>query len=116
MNLDFSFLLNAIKSFFVWFGSFITDLLLYIPKQVYSWIIDAALAVFSILPSLSFIDSFYTYFQSLINGSSFGSIGGIPIGLGIVYIFGVFKLNTGISLVSASLLARFILRRIPLFG
>jgi sulfite exporter TauE/SafE len=102
-----------IKDFFVgiveWFYSLYTDSLAWvlelfewIPKRIFQGIMDGSASLIEAIPAPSFLTN---------AGSFFGNIPG-----GIVYFFQFFAIAEGIAMITAALLLRFILRRIPLIG
>lgn len=82
--------------------AFIVELSLYIPRQVFSLIMGALASVFEAIPALPGIQLFNN------------AISAVPPGA--IWLFGVFELQIGITLILGSYLSRFILRRTPLIG
>ncbi|MCY1357397.1 hypothetical protein D9M69_438880 [compost metagenome] len=78
------------------------ELLLWLPKKLWSMLLDGLAGVIEDLPVPSFVaqaDSF------------FGNIPG-----SVVYFFQFFAVGEGLAMVSLALILRFALRRIPLIG
>lgn len=86
-------------------SQWLLDLLLYIPKKIYSLIVDMLLsvidAIFAVCPSCdpAFINNVFT---------------GLPSDL--MYFLGWFNFPQGLVIISGSYLIRFLIRRLPVVG
>lgn len=108
--MDLSAILAWFSSVFSWLGTYIYNLLLYIPAFFYDALVSAILSVLSLLPSLSFLSTIQSFWDSLFGGT-LGSVSS-----GLVYFLDLFNLNFGIAAILSAYLFRFLLRRIPLIG
>lgn len=82
------------------FLTLIVDLLLWIPRKIYEYIADSILYFVGLLPD----DSFNV--ENSLNGWS-GDV---------LYFLTLFEIQYGITAIFTALIARFILRRIPVIG
>ena len=80
---------------------FILDIVLWIPRKLYEWFVDAVETMMGWLPDVPIGD-----LSALING----------VGGDILYYLTVFQFGYGITAVLTAYIARFILRRIPGIG
>jgi hypothetical protein len=80
---------------------FIFDLLMWLPRFVYSLISDSIVYFFSLIPNIP-LDNLDTVFSFLDSG--------------LLYYLTVFQFNYALSAFFSAYIARFILRRIPFFG
>jgi sulfite exporter TauE/SafE len=78
------------------------ELVEWIPKRTFEGVMDSLAGVIEAIPAPSFVTQAGTYF------------GNIPTT--IVYFFQFFAIAEGIAMISAALILRFVLRRIPLIG
>jgi hypothetical protein len=83
-------------------GQFLIDLLMYVPKMLFSAIMSALASLITAIPVPEWIAS---------AGSAFGSISS-----GVMYWCGWMQLDYGISIVVGAYLLRFLIRRIPFIG
>lgn len=91
-------LFGVITSFYEW----IIGLVAWIPKMIWSGILEALAGVITAIPVPAFI------------GQAQGFFNGIPSS--IVYFFPYFAIEEGLAMILSALLLRFLLRRIPLIG
>lgn len=88
-----------------WFDKaldWLLDVLLYIPKKIYEWLLDSFAWIIENIP----VPDFFT--------SMAGAFANTP--LGVVYFLDIFLINEGLAIVLAAYLLRFIIRRIPFIG
>lgn len=92
-----------------WLKSWINDILKWfvewaewIPKKIYSAVMDGVAKFINAIPVPSFMND------------AAGAFAGIPST--VMYFASSFELNFGIKVVLLALVARFVLRRIPLIG
>jgi uncharacterized membrane protein HdeD (DUF308 family) len=104
----FSALKTLIINILSKFLTLVVDILLFIPRQIYSYLTDLAEYI------LSFFANF-TIYQNILNGlnslkslSNFGSC--------FSYIFDILSLNAGFQLLIFAYLLRFAIRRLPVVG
>jgi hypothetical protein len=89
----------------VGFAEWLIDLLLYIPRQIYSLFIDGLIAVFNGLFGIfdvSWMTSATIY------------LGGVPSG--VLWFLSFFQFEYGLSAVFSALGLRFLIRRMPVIG
>lgn len=77
------------------------DIILWLPRMIYSWLVDAIQLMLGWIPDINIVDV-----QSVFNG----------LGGQILYFLTVFEFDYGLTAVMTALIARFILRRIPFIG
>jgi hypothetical protein len=82
------------------FFDLLIELLLWIPRKIYEMFVDIVAYFINLLPSEGFDVQ--------------GAINGWPSDL--AYFLGVFEVDYGITVMFTALIARFILRRIPVIG
>lgn len=87
--------LNSILAWFVEWAE-------WIPKKIYSAVMDGLASFISAIPVPSFVHD------------AAGAFSGIPSQ--VMYFASAFELNFGIKVILLALVLRFILRRIPLIG
>lgn len=75
------------------------DIFLWIPRQIFSAFVDGLIFLFNLIPVPDFLSN--------MDLSGLSAIG---------WWLGVFEIPLGMSIVMSALLARFILRRVPLIG
>ncbi|MCY1531069.1 hypothetical protein D9M68_662820 [compost metagenome] len=78
------------------------ELILWLPKKIWALLLDGLASAIEALPVPAFIAQADSFF------------GNIPPS--IVYFFDLFAVGEGLAMIVAALLARFLLRRIPLIG
>ncbi|TJY55761.1 hypothetical protein E4T66_20485 [Sinimarinibacterium sp. CAU 1509] len=98
MTALFEWLGNLIVSALSW----LLDVFLYVPRQVYALLMDGLATVIEALPAPAAGSAFVTYAASL------------PSGMG--YLSDVFQVPAGVSMLAGALALRFLLRRIPFIG
>lgn len=91
-------ILNAVRAF----AQFILDLLLYIPRKVFSWIVDGILALYDAIPVPEFISNIPSLFGNLASG--------------VWWFLGPFHIGTGIGIILSAYTIRFFIRRLPFIG
>ncbi len=91
-------LYGVLTAFYAW----LVDLLSYIPKMIWSEILDALASVIQAIPAPDFMLQAQSFFN------------GIPSS--IVYFFQFFAIQEGLAMIITALLMRFLLRRIPFIG
>jgi len=79
----------------------IIDIILWIPRKAFEWLVDAIEAMLTWIPEIQADDL----------QSAFNSVGG-----DILYFLTVMEFGYGLSAIMTALIARFILRRIPFIG
>ena len=84
------------------FGNWLLSLLLYVPKIIFSWLTD--ILAFSVSSIMGLIPS----------QLSLSALSQIPSG--VWYFLDIFQLTFGLEVLIASLVARFLLRRLPFVG
>ncbi|MCY1290477.1 hypothetical protein D9M70_396240 [compost metagenome] len=95
-------MLDWLKGWLDNFAEWILELLQWIPKKIYSVVMEGIAAFFNAIPVPDFVSQ------------AAGAFGGIPST--VMYFASMFELNFGLAVVLSALVARFILRRIPLIG
>lgn len=93
-----SWLSDRLQEFLSW----IYDLVLWLPKKLFSLIMDALASFFEAIPVPGFITSAGNYFQ------------GIPDSF--LYFINMFAVGEGIAMVIAAYILRFVIRRLPFIG
>jgi hypothetical protein len=116
MTIDLSGLYKVIVDGLNWIVQFLYDLLMYFPRLLWSWIVNGAEYAVDLVPDPCCFQSFVADYQMLMSGGGGGSIGGIDVAGGIIYMMGLFDVQTGVGIMMCALVARFILRRIPVIG
>lgn len=84
------------------FSEWLLDVLLYVPEKVWELLLDGLAAVIEAIPAPTFL--------AALNAR----LGLLPSSA--IYLADIFALQEGIILVIGALIARFILRRIPIIG
>lgn len=93
-----SWLADRIQEFLTW----IFDLVLWLPKKLFSLFMDALASFFEAIPVPAFITNAGNFFQ------------GIPDSF--LYFVNMFAVGEGIAMVIAAYILRFLIRRIPFIG
>lgn len=93
-----AWLAARLQEFLTW----VYDLVLWVPKKLFSLIMDALASFFESIPVPGFITNAGSFFQ------------GIPDSF--LYFINMFAVGEGIAMVIAAYILRFILRRIPFIG
>lgn len=75
---------------------------LWVPRKVYSLLLDGLASVVESFPRISAADTFAQNAGTALSGAA--------------YFVDYFAINTGLSMIASALLLRFLLRRIPLIG
>lgn len=84
------------------FKDWLRDLLLWVPKKIWEWVLDGVAAVLEAVPVPSWL-------------SSAGSVlDGIPDG--VLYFAQALQLPAGLSMIVSAYVLRFLIRRIPIIG
>lgn len=81
--------------------NFLLDIILWLPKKVFQWLVDVVELLMGWLPDIELADP-----SQLISG----------LGNDLLYFLTVFQFGYGVTAIFTALLARFILRRIPFIG
>ncbi|MCC4284374.1 DUF2523 domain-containing protein [Marinobacter salarius] len=77
------------------------DIILWAPRMLFSWLIDAVEHMMGWLPEIQVVDV-----ESIFNG----------LGGQMLYFLTMFEFSYGLTAVMTALIARFVLRRIPFIG
>jgi hypothetical protein len=77
------------------------DIILWAPRMLFSWLIDAVEHMMSWLPEIQVVDV-----ENIFNG----------LGGQMLYFLTMFEFSYGLTAVMTALIARFVLRRIPFIG
>lgn len=80
---------------------FLVDLFLWIPRQIFSWLVDAIISFFQLLDNPVSFDPIREFVNL---SASFPTL---------AYLFNLFQFNYALSVVILAYLSRFLLRRIP---
>ncbi|MGQ0619660.1 MAG: DUF2523 family protein [Panacagrimonas sp.] len=83
-------------------GNFLLDVLLYVPKKVWSELLEALASVIEVIPAPEAVSVWNAQAANAFAGAGF--------------FVNLAALDVGITLVGSALLARFLLRRIPFIG
>lgn len=95
-------MLDWLKSWLDKLVQWFFDLMQWLPKKIYSLMMDGLASFFEAIPVPSFMSQ------------AGGAFGGIPSS--VLWFASTFELAFGVSVVLIALVARFVLRRIPLIG
>lgn len=89
------------------------DLLLYIPKVVFMWLLEAGAALIN---ALSFVCGFGTTTCSVEQWATLW--GSVPpeVAQALAWFLGVVQFKFGLQVVACAYFARWVVRRIPFFG
>jgi len=77
------------------------DIILWAPRMLFSWLIDAVEHMMGWLPEIQVVDV-----ENIFNG----------LGGQMLYFLTMFEFSYGLTAVMTALIARFVLRRIPFIG
>lgn len=77
------------------------DIILWAPRMLFSWLIDAVEHMMGWLPEIQIVDV-----ENIFNG----------LGGQMLYFLTMFEFSYGLTAVMTALIARFVLRRIPFIG
>lgn len=77
------------------------DILLWAPRMMFSWLVDAIENMMGWLPEIQVVDV-----ENIFNG----------LGGQMLYFLTMFEFSYGLTAVMTALIARFVLRRIPFIG
>ncbi|MCY1371033.1 hypothetical protein D9M68_896980 [compost metagenome] len=98
MDSVITFIKDTITEILEW----ILEMVLWLPKKIWSLLLDGLASVIESLPVPDFVAS---------AGNFFGNIPG-----SVVYFFQFFAVGEGLAMIATALVLRFALRRIPLIG
>lgn len=84
------------------FGSWLLDVLLWVPRKVYGLLLEGLATVIEAIPVGGIADALS------------GGWGGV--GDGVLWALGLVRLDVGIPLVASAYLTRWVIRRLPLVG
>lgn len=84
------------------FAEWLKDLLLWLPLKVWELLLDGLASAFEAIP----VPSFFQTAQGYLNG----------IGGNVMWALNMFAVPEGLAMLMTALIARFVLRRIPLIG
>jgi hypothetical protein len=87
------------------FGAWLLGILLYIPQKIFEYLTDAL---------ISGIDSIFAVCSVCDFSTLPSNLAALPVAT--LFILGWFKIGTGLTIISASYVVRFLIRRIPLIG
>ena len=91
-------LFNWLERFLNW----LLDVLLYVPKKVFQWLMEGLSWLIQQIP----VPSFFADAGTLVS----------QLGSDIGYFMDMFQLNAGIAIVLSAYVLRFVIRRLPIVG
>lgn len=84
------------------FKDWLRDLLLWVPKKIWEWVLDGVAAVLEAIPVPSWLSSAGSVFDAIPDG--------------VLYFAQALQLPAGLSMVISAYVIRFLIRRIPIIG
>lgn len=95
-------MLDSIAAAFTVALNFLLNLLLYIPKKVFSWIVDGILWLYDQIPVPDFINNIPSLFGNITSG--------------VWWFLEPLHIGTGLAILLAAYAIRFFIRRLPIIG
>lgn len=113
--------MQVLIDMFAAFSEWLLEMLLWIPRKLFELLSDEGILLVEAIPCANACLQVVSSANTLLSGSGINAVPGAPGALGVVlqwlstalYVSGVV---VGLELIMCALLARFVLRRIPLIG
>ena len=84
------------------FANWLIDALLWVPKEVYKWLVNGLSAVLSAIPVPSWVSGLDSAFSSIPDG--------------VLYFLSAFNFGYGVTVIMSAYALRFVIRRLPVIG